>query len=274
MTADATDGGAGPINAAAAVGFERGADDYERARPSYPAAAVELIARECELGPGRTLCDLAAGTGKLTRLLVPTGAEVVAVEPVAAMRAQLVAAVPGVEVLDGTAESIPLSDASMDAVTVAQAFHWFDTDRALPEIRRVLRPGGTLVLIWNVRDETVEWVREFTELIVARGGGRPYTPYHQLGSGEAMTADHDEVVRTSGLFGEVATAMFPNPQDVTLDDVVARAASTSFVSALDDEPRQALLDEVEALVAARLGDVADGRFVFPHETMVSWCTAV
>jgi hypothetical protein len=127
------------------------------------------------------------------------------------------------------------------------------------------------VLIWNVRDETVDWVREFTELVVARGGGRPYTPYHQLGSGEAMTADHDEVVRTSGLFGEVSTAWFANPQEVTLDDVVARAASTSFVSALDDGPRQDLLDEVRALVETHPQVEGQDRFVFPHETMVSWC---
>src|SRR5690349_14357448 len=100
MTADGT-GGANAINAAAAVGFERGADDYERARPSYPDAAVELVVRECGLAPGVTVCDLAAGTGKLTRLLVPSGGEVIAVEPVDAMRQQLLAAVPGVQVLDG-----------------------------------------------------------------------------------------------------------------------------------------------------------------------------
>ncbi len=272
MTGDSSDG-TGPINAAAAVGFERAADVYERARPSYPGAAIELIVRECHLGPNVKVCDLAAGTGKLTRLLVPSGAELLAVEPVAAMREQLVAAVGGIEVLDGTAEAIPLDDGAMDAVTVAQAFHWFDTDRALPEIHRVLRPAGSFVLIWNVRDETVDWVREFTELVVERGGGRPYTPYHQIGSGEAMTADHVEVVRASGLFGVVATEMFPNPQMVTPDDVVARAASTSFVSALDDAPRQALLDEVRTLIATHPQVAGQDRFVFPHETMVSWCHA-
>lgn len=272
-TDDEHEDGAGSIVAEAAIGFERGADDYERARPSYPAEAVDLITDVCDLAPGVSVCDLAAGTGKLTRLLVPSGAEVVAVEPVAAMRSQLARAVPGVVVLDGTAESIPLDDASVDALTVAQAFHWFDTDRALPEIRRVLRPGGHLVLVWNVRDETVDWVRQFTEVVVARSGGRPYTPYHQLRSGEAMTADHVEVVRTSGLFGDVRDELFPNPQVVTLDDVVARAASTSFVSALDAEPRQALLEEIRELVATHPDTVGRERFVFPHETLVSWCAA-
>lgn len=272
-TDDDNESSAGSIIAEAAVGFERGADVYERARPSYPAEAVDLITEVCGLAPGASVCDLAAGTGKLTRLLVPSGAAVVAVEPVVAMRAQLTRAVPGVSVLDGTAEAIPLGDASVDAVTVAQAFHWFDTDRALPEIHRVLRPGGHLVLVWNVRDETVDWVRQFTEVVVARSGGRPYTPYHQLGSGEAMTADHVEVVRASGLFGDVGDALFPNPQVVTLDDVVARAASTSFVSAMDPEPRQALLDEIRELVATHPDTAGRDRFVFPHETLVSWCAA-
>src|SRR5690606_25154234 len=129
---------------AAAEGFGRGAEAYESARPSYPPDAVGEIATVCDVGPGRRVLDLAAGTGKLTRLLVPTGAEVVAVEPVAEMRAVLSAVLPGVEALDGTAEAIPLPDASVDAVTVAQAFHWFDPPVALAEIARVLRPGGTL----------------------------------------------------------------------------------------------------------------------------------
>jgi SAM-dependent methyltransferase len=271
---DENEGTTSEIITEAAVGFERGADDYERARPSYPAAAVELIVEVCGLGPGVTVCDLAAGTGKLTRLLVPSGAEVVAVEPVVAMRDQLTGVVPGVEVLDGTAEAIPLRDASVDAVTVAQAFHWFDTDRALPEMRRVLRPGGHLVLVWNVRDESVDWVSRFTELLVAGSGGRPYTPYHQLKSGEAMTADHVEVVRDSGQFTDVRDVYFPNPQTVTPDDVVARAASTSFVAALDDAPREALLDQVRELVATHPETAGREQFEFPHETMVSWCTAV
>jgi len=270
---DERDTSAGSIIAEAAIGFERGANDYERARPSYPSGAVDRIVDVCGLAPGVTVCDLAAGTGKLTRLLVPSGADIVAVEPVAAMREQLARAVPGVDVVDGTAESIPLGDESVDALTAAQAFHWFDTDRALPEMRRVLRPGGHLVLVWNVRDETVDWVRQFTELIVARSGGRPYTPYHQIRSGEAMTADHVEVVRASGLFDEVHDAVFPNPQTVTLDDVVARAASTSFVAALDPDPRRALLDEVRGLVAAHPETAGRERFVFPHETLVSWCVA-
>ena len=136
----------------AAAGFASAADVYERARPSYPAAAVAWIAERAALGPGRTVLDLGAGTGKLTRLLVPTGARVIAVEPLAEMRAKLEEVVPGVVVLEGTAEDLPLGDGSIDVVTCAQAFHWFDLDLALPELHRVLAADGLLVLVWNTRD--------------------------------------------------------------------------------------------------------------------------
>jgi len=149
----------------AAAGFGAGAQDYERGRPSYPDDLVVWMAERLRIGAGSRVVDLAAGTGKLTRLLVPTGADLVAVEPVAAMREQLAAVVPGVPALDGTAESIPLAPASVDAVTVAQAFHWFDADAALAEIARVLRPGGALGLVWNERDVREPWVAELSKLI-------------------------------------------------------------------------------------------------------------
>jgi SAM-dependent methyltransferase len=129
----------GRIHAAAEVGFGSAADRYERGRPGYPADAVSFVIDELVIAPGRTVVDLAAGTGKFTVAIAPSGARIVAVEPVAEMRSVLERNVPGVDALDGTAESMPLEDASADAVVVAQAFHWFDGARAIPEIRRVLR---------------------------------------------------------------------------------------------------------------------------------------
>ena len=149
------------------------ADRYARARPGYPPAAVEWL---LEAAPGRAVVDLAAGTGKLTQVLVEAGAEPVAVEPDAGMRAALATAAPGVEILAGTAEAIPLPDASADAVLVAQAFHWFDARRACDEIGRVLRPGGVLGLLWNLRDGSVPWVADLDRIldwpadVVARAG--------------------------------------------------------------------------------------------------------
>ena len=140
------------INPVAASGFGGQADAYERGRPSYPSGAVAWLVEGLSIGPGRRVLDLGAGTGKLTRMLGATGAELVAVEPVAAMRAQFAAVLPDIELLDGTAEAIPLPDQSVDVVVAAQAFHWFDPLPALTEIARVLRPGGGLGMVWNERD--------------------------------------------------------------------------------------------------------------------------
>ena len=135
----------------AARGFQAGAEAYERGRPGYPTDAVDALTDALGVGPGATVVDLAAGTGKLTRLLVPSGATVIAIEPVDAMRRTLAAMLPRVPVVAGTAESMPLRDGSAGAVVAAQAFHWFDGEAALAEIHRVLAPGGRLGLVWNVR---------------------------------------------------------------------------------------------------------------------------
>lgn len=262
----------GSINEAAAVGFERGAGDYELARPGYPEAVFDLLADECPIRPRSRVCDLAAGTGKFTRGLIATGATIVAVEPVAGMRHQLSVVCPAIEVLDGTAEAIPLDDHSVDVVTVAQALHWFDVPVALAEIHRVLRAEGALALVWNVRDETVDWVHRFTELMVERSGGRPYTPYHgDSVNGEVLTVDHATAIAAHGGFTPVRQVRFDNPQTVTPDAVVARAASTSFVSALPSDRRNALLDEVRELIATHPDTAGREQFTFPHHTDVAWC---
>ncbi|WP_255657184.1 class I SAM-dependent methyltransferase [Actinoplanes sp. L3-i22] len=144
-----------------ASSFGAAAREYRRGRPTYPVAAVEWLVP----ASATTVLDLGAGTGKFTELLVTAGFDVIAVEPSAGMRAELADAVPAATVHDGTAERIPLPDASADAVVMAQAWHWVDPALAVPEIARVLRPGGTLGLVWNVRDDNEPWVAELGDLL-------------------------------------------------------------------------------------------------------------
>src|ERR1700722_3670426 len=163
----------GRIHEQASIGFQRAADAYERGRPDYPTAAVEHLLRVLKIGPGARIVELGAGTGKFTKALVASGADVVAVEPVEAMRRKLGELLPEISIVDGTAEAIPLADASVDAVVAAQAFHWFRADEAIAEIHRVLKVDGGLGLIWNARDDASEWGRELTRIIEAHEGSTP-----------------------------------------------------------------------------------------------------
>jgi SAM-dependent methyltransferase len=222
----------------AAAGFDRAADAYERGRPGYPPEAVAHMAAELSLGPGATVLDLAAGTGKLTRMLTATGANVIAVEPVEGMRRVLMSALPGVEVLDGTAEAIPVADGAVDAVTVAQAFHWFDAERALADIHRALRPGGGLGLIWNMFDTSVDWVAALQALVHVQRRGEP----HSGRSGWRAT------VESSPFYGPVAERTFGLIQQLDTDGLVARIGSTSYIATMPEAARDQLSDEVRALV--------------------------
>ena len=232
--------------------FELVADVYERARPGYPPEAMAWIADRLDLHPGRTVLDLGAGTGKLTRALLETGARVIAVEPGDAMRAELERAAPGAEALRGSAEDIPLPDDSVDAITVGQAFHWFRHDVALPELHRVLRPGGGVALIWNNRDPDFPLHQEIGRLIA------PFIPPDR--------PDAEEWSRELGeseLFGPLEERRFSFVQQLDADLLAERIASVSFVAAAP-APARRELDEQLRRVAQRLG----GRVDFPYLTLV------
>lgn len=237
-----------------AAAFASAADAYDRARPTYAPEAIDWLAGETRLGRGRVVVDLAAGTGKLTRALVATGARVVAVEPVAEMRAKLVAALPEVEALDGTAEAMPLGAASADVVAVGQAFHWFRHEEALPEIARVLKSDGWLALLWNTRDARHPVQHGIEELL--RAYWAPDTPLAR------EFAWRDEL-KASPLFGPVAKHDVPNPQVLTREGLRDRIASTSFVAAMGADEREALLGRVLELVKG-----LPEPFPFPYVTEV------
>lgn len=230
------------IHPVAATGFATAAAEYERGRPGYPTAALRAL----ELTPGLTVLDLAAGTGKLTRALAESGATVIAVEPVAEMRALLPSSV---RPLDGTAERIPLEDGTADLVTVAQAFHWFDGAAALREIHRVLRPGGRLALIWNRRVESDPVNRAIDELLAPY---RPDAPTHRW---DRWRAAFD---RTT-LFGALEEQNFPNEQVLDADGLADRVGSTSFIASLPPPERSRVLSAARALAA-------DGPVTIPYRT--------
>ena len=232
------------IHEAAATGFARSADAYERGRPDYPPVVLEPLRLSADL----VVVDLAAGTGKLTRLLAGTGARVIAVEPVAEMRAAL----PGsVEVLDGTAERIPLATGGADLVTVAQAFHWFDGDAALAEIHRVLRPGGRLALVWN-RRVTEDPVNEAIEAILEPH--RAEVPTHRWDNWR-------ETFDRTALFGPLEEHVFPSEQRLDADGMADRVGSISFIASLPDEERAEVCSAARALAA-------DGIVTIPYRTEV------
>jgi SAM-dependent methyltransferase len=222
------------VHPIAMAGFGASADAYERGRPDYPSAAIRWLARSLELKPGITVVDLAAGTGKLSRPLSATGARVIAIEPVEAMRRAIGV---GIETLDGTAERIPLPDASCDGVTVGQAFHWFDGELALAEIHRILRPGSSLALLWNVRRMEDSIHAAIEELI------KPHTeqvPRHRTGAWRnAFTRTH--------LFGPLEEMHFPHEQLLDAAGLAARVGSISAIGALSKEERTRILQSVRSL---------------------------
>jgi SAM-dependent methyltransferase len=225
------------MHEAAAKGFAREAQAYARGRPEYPVAVDQWLRDSLQLDETRTVVDLGAGTGKFTRRLLATGANIIAVEPVQEMLAQLSLVVPSVAARSGTAEDIPVNNGAVDAVVCAQAFHWFATEAAVAEIRRVLKPGGFLGLIWNVRNESTDWSAAMTAIMAPYEGDAP-----RYRSGEWR-----KVFPAKG-FGPLHEQRFRNghtghPEQVIVD----RVLSTSFIAALP-RPQQ-------HIVAARLRDL-------------------
>jgi SAM-dependent methyltransferase len=233
--------------AARSRSFETVAAEYERHRPDYPDEALRWAADQLGLEDGARVLDVGAGTGKLTRGLVAAGFDVVAVEPGAPMLDQLRTAVPGAEALEAPAESLPLPDSSVAAAFAAQAFHWFDPGRALPELHRVIRSGGGLVLLWNWWDERDPLQRDLGP-VVGYAGHDPY---------------RDDELPSGPWFRERARVVLESAPESTPEDLVAHLATTSIFVTMETGRRERRLADVQA-IASRYGE----RFPLPRLTYV------
>jgi len=256
------------VHHAAGVGYQRAAGVYERSRPSYPLAALAALADSLPLEAGRTVIDLGAGTGKFTRLLALTGAEVLAVEPVAEMRERLAELLPAVAVTAGTAEATGLPSAAADAVVAAQSWHWFQQGQALAEVERLLRPGGALALVWNTYDTSVPWVRDFQD-IYFRLAPRDL-PSPPLASGLGDPGDWRKVFASRKGWGVIEERHWPNPHTTTVADVVERMMSSSHIAVLDATAQARVRSEVEALLRAHDATRGSGEIEMPYTTDVYW----
>jgi SAM-dependent methyltransferase len=249
------------LHNAALQGFSRAAPNYVRGRPGYPDELLLWLRQRLQLGPQSTVVDLGAGTGKFSQLLLRTGADVVAVEPVDAMRAQLLDSISGLSVIAGTAQSMPLESASVDAVVCAQAFHWFASSEALREIRRVLRPGGKLGLVWNVRDESVDWVAAISAIIAPHQGDAP-----RFNSGQWRRLFPNELFSDPEEFSVTHQHIGPAKQVIT-----DRFLSVSFIAALPQPQRADVAARLGALIATHPQLKDRDTIAVPYETLAYCC---
>ncbi|THV40185.1 class I SAM-dependent methyltransferase [Glycomyces buryatensis] len=243
------------------LSFGVAASAYAEHRPDYAQAAVRWA---LEPAPGPRVLDLGAGTGKLTATLIGLGVDVVAVEPDPAMLSELRRSLPAVGAQSGSAEAIPLPDASVDVVLAGNAMHWFDMAVAGSEIARVLAPGGILAGLWNVIDDQVEWVAGLARVSGSAAIGPRDTP----ASWRAETADmHLPKTGAAARFGSPEQAEFPHGQRRTAESLVATLATRAGMLVMPNPEREATLGRIRAFLATR-PETTDGEFTLPMRTAV------
>lgn len=251
----------GLVHPVAGAGFARGAEGYAANRPSYPAGIAGWLRDRLGIAPGCRVVEVGAGTGKFTAALVATGAEVFATDPVPEMLAELRVAIPGVRAEVAAAQALPMADDSVDALVCATAFHWFATPQVIAEFRRVLRPGGTLGLVWNVRDTGVDWVAELATILNFHGGGALR---------EASGAWRD-VFPAPGFSALQETAMRYDHGGPPEQVIVGRALSASFIAARSPAARAAVAADIRALIAATPDLAGREQVSFPYVTHAYDC---
>lgn len=249
------------VHTSAQQGFSTQAATYAQGRPDYPRQLTGWLTNTLRINPQSTVIDLGAGTGKFTRLLSTLAPSLIAVEPVEAMGAQLSKLLPDVRLLSGTAEAIPLPDASADALVCAQAFHWFATEAALAEIHRVLKPDGRLGLVWNVRDESVDWVAAITDIITPYEGDTPR--FHTGRWREAFTGEYFSTPEMSCF----AYQHVGSPQEVIMD----RFLSVSFIAALPAAQKTTVTEQLRQLIDTHPALRGRDTVAFPYQTQAYVC---
>jgi SAM-dependent methyltransferase len=244
-----------------ATSFGQVADSYDRVRPGPPGQAVDwLVPAGC-----RVAVDLAAGTGLFTRALLGHVPRVVAVDPDQRMREVLARRSPGLDVRDGRGEAMPLPDGDADAVFVSTAWHWLDLPRAVPEIARVLRPGGRLGVIWTSRDRDEDWVAELDLLRQDGGRGTP------AGVRAYLDRHHTVTLPDGAAFGAAETASFRFSRTMPVTDVLDWLATSSNVITASAADREAGLARCREALLARAGRQAGGTEPVIQMPMRSWC---
>lgn len=236
-----------------------GADLYEHGRPGYATEALPFIGRQLKIGPSSRIVDLGAGTGKLTRQLLNLTSDIIAVEPLEGMRTTLSQALPEIEVRAGFAEAIPLGNASTDAIFAGQAWHWFDRPRAVAEISRVLKPGGSLILLWNQYDRSQPWVNEYAELRDSEGKKRRVKD-------ETLAI----FARLPG-WTPVTKRTFRHIDNTTRSGVLDRMLSTSSIAALYKDEQTKISSRIIEILD-RYPETRQDPINVPYLTEVFWTT--
>ncbi|KAL6060003.1 SAM-dependent methyltransferase [Balamuthia mandrillaris] len=265
----------GDVHRVAAAGFGAEADEYERSRPSYPVVAVRYVVETLRLSPQSIVCELGAGTGKFTRqLLEECGCTIHAVEPVAEMRAKLSSQVPQVTVSAGSAAAIPLDDESVDAIVIAQAFHWFANLTSLKEMHRVLKQGGKVALIWNLEDRSASpWVAKLRDLYESYEVG---TPQYRLGLWRKVFEEEESKEEVQKMFAlPLSHKQFSQVMRCDKQKIWGRILSKSYIASLDSQQKEELRQKVMQLLEENIPEFAKESSAteevsYPYLTDVFW----
>jgi SAM-dependent methyltransferase len=249
------------VHDAAQTGYSSQAQTYTQGRPTYPAALATWLQHTLKIDEQTRVVDLGAGTGKFTRLLRPLTEWLTAVEPIDAMRQEFAKTVPGIEVLAGTAQAIPLPAASANVVLCAQAFHWFADAQALAEIHRVLTPGGRLGLVWNVRDESVDWVAAITRIITPYEGDTPR--FH--------TGKWRDAFDGSGFSAPELTSFEHTHVGSAETVIMDRVLSVSFIASLPPADKAEVTRQLRELIQTHPALRGQATIAFPYQTQAYLC---